>query len=40
MGGGFPIKAFGNDTCPHGSGEPCPRENGERGNVKIFLLRS
>ena len=21
MGGGFPIKAFGNDTCPHGSGE-------------------
>jgi len=21
MGGGLPIKAFGNDTCPHGSGE-------------------
>ena len=21
MGGGFPIKAFGNDTRPHGSGE-------------------
>ena len=36
MGGGFPIKAFGNDTCPHGGGETCPHGSGEWAVHNVF----